>query len=1042
MMKAMAHYLLGALLLLVGIAGNAEAQIRPIPFLKEQSVFEQARFPRGGPAGLAVGKASIGLSFGDLFSAQAVTNLFSAAQVNLSGAATPAVLDNNNFPIANFVGGLITGTLGAYFPELPTTGPYLFAWDAGRSCFKINFLTAATITGATAGVTVANGAGAGNPSITGNCGQAGSVTVNWVSTSGISYQFDGAYTQWASNTTGKFYLARSSNTGWNGQSDAVAYATNGIFWAKEAVDFIKVLKPESIRLMGLNVQSSVSNNTNVVSWNYRKTLSAFTFFYDDYPTGTRCGSAASGSQTFCTISVSGGAVSAAAATDTSLAGWVDGEQITGNVASNPVAYTLTVSNVTSNGGNCQYTVPSTTGLVGGAAVNSVVTITGIVGATECNVSLREILSVDNGSQFTILQTKSNAWVSGGSVAGLSLPVSAVGSNGGNCQYTVASTSTLTASSTVLIEGITGATECNIQAAIASIDSATQFTIATAKTNPYTGSGFVSFQRFSVPGKSGGSKPLVNNLGAPIGIVGSSEVLAAGYATFTYNAVLDRVIYSAGGVNNGPPLEAQVQLANLVNANYWYNFPLYANDTLVTNTLNTVYSNLNANLSALFELDNELWNFQFRNTRMAIQLGGVLGITTPWANNGAEGGPFQALRSRQIFGNLLPASSWGASNPRVKRLYCFQMFPGVSNAVDPMAGVPLVSPGNAAYQAYVGGSAVNYDTSPNRPVDFIDEPCIAPYTGSGTAFSGQSADVGNPAPTIYDKPLLTNVINFWNGVGGTQADAINLIDQSVRGDIGNRVTTFTASGTTFTTPLAHNYSPFDILRFSVTGGTSYSNIDPVFAYQVLSAGSTTFTVGKIVNGATSAAINPGTPGTGTMTAAFMGDGNGGYNKFSIWTTMQGYYTKYQQMVTSGFSPMPAQTLRLRQYENALEGTAPSTSQCTALSINGTDCATLATAYLGWRNDTKARDTQNYFFQTFVGTATGVVTTGVMTNAKAPSNLVMQGGGIYGLNSNGSYTAPAQYQTFFGFSAFSTNWLLKRDLDPASNDNDPVWLEKAA
>ena len=25
---------------------------------------------------------------------------------------------------------------------------------------------------------------------------------------------------------------------------------------------------------------------------------------------------------------------------------------------------------------------------------------------------------------------------------------------------------------------------------------------------------------------------------------------------------------------------------------------------------------------------------------------------------------------------------------------------------------------------------------------------------------------------------------------------------------------------------------------------------------------------------------------------------------------------------------------------------------------------------------------------------------------------------------------------------TNFLLKRDLDPASNDNDPMWLEKAA
>src|SRR5262249_49070451 len=28
------------------------------------------------------------------------------------------------------------------------------------------------------------------------------------------------------------------------------------------------------------------------------------------------------------------------------------------------------------------------------------------------------------------------------------------------------------------------------------------------------------------------------------------------------------------------------------------------------------------------------------------------------------------------------------------------------------------------------------------------------------------------------------------------------------------------------------------------------------------------------------------------------------------------------------------------------------------------------------------------------------------------------------------------------AFNANWLLKRDLEPASNDNDPMWLAKAA
>jgi hypothetical protein len=38
----------------------------------------------------------------------------------------------------------------------------------------------------------------------------------------------------------------------------------------------------------------------------------------------------------------------------------------------------------------------------------------------------------------------------------------------------------------------------------------------------------------------------------------------------------------------------------------------------------------------------------------------------------------------------------------------------------------------------------------------------------------------------------------------------------------------------------------------------------------------------------------------------------------------------------------------------------------------------------------------------------------------------------------------YQLYDGFGAFHgiVNFLLKRDLDPASNDNDPMWLEKAA
>jgi hypothetical protein len=37
----------------------------------------------------------------------------------------------------------------------------------------------------------------------------------------------------------------------------------------------------------------------------------------------------------------------------------------------------------------------------------------------------------------------------------------------------------------------------------------------------------------------------------------------------------------------------------------------------------------------------------------------------------------------------------------------------------------------------------------------------------------------------------------------------------------------------------------------------------------------------------------------------------------------------------------------------------------------------------------------------------------------------------------------YQFYNGIATYNqTNWLLKRDIDPASNDNNPMWLEKAA
>jgi hypothetical protein len=56
-------------------------------------------------------------------------------------------------------------------------------------------------------------------------------------------------------------------------------------------------------------------------------------------------------------------------------------------------------------------------------------------------------------------------------------------------------------------------------------------------------------------------------------------------------------------------------------------------------------------------------------------------------------------------------------------------------------------------------------------------------------------------------------------------------------------------------------------------------------------------------------------------------------------------------------------------------------------------------------------------------------------------VIGAGQVWGLYDQGVYATPYS-PAVESIRAFNLNWLLKRDLDPASNDNDPMWLERAA
>jgi hypothetical protein len=224
----------------------------------------------------------------------------------------------------------------------------------------------------------------------------------------------------------------------------------------------------------------------------------------------------------------------------------------------------------------------------------------------------------------------------------------------------------------------------------------------------------------------------------------------------------------------------------------------------------------------------------------------------------------------------------------------------------------------------------------------------------------------------------------------------------------------ASGTTFTTPAAHNLATGNTLRFTASGGTAYSGLVLTSTYQVLSTPlATTFTCGQIVNGAAGAAVNAGTAGSGTTSVGAVGGSN-----LTIFSMMSGWYTKYQDVIVNGIIPAPAVVPRVRWYEGALEPSAPTTAQGAAIGISSTDVATLATALVGWKNSALAAATIQFYYQTFIGTAPGTVTTGAMPNSQFPAQLVLHGGGLYALNSNSSYVSPQPYQLFYGFRAFSS------------------------
>lgn len=137
-------------------------------------------------------------------------------------------------------------------------------------------------------------------------------------------------------------------------------------------------------------------------------------------------------------------------------------------------------------------------------------------------------------------------------------------------------------------------------------------------------------------------------------------------------------------------------------------------------------------------------------------------------------------------------------------------------------------------------------------------------------------------------------------------------------------------------------------------------------------------------------------------------------------------------------------------------ANATATATGVSLTATgNCGTsLALSLLAWKNSASAAATQLLYYQQFKGLDPNMPSFGQMTHLGGPAQLVILGtaensnstlgvpSNLYGLLNGAIPGTSVPFKTYDGIATFNTNWLLKRDLNPASNDNDPMWLEKVA